>query len=85
MNSGAGAKPQLVHRPVPAARMRGMWTEQKIRERLRMWERKLADPSNTDDPNWIQRRIDWLQKRLAHKAKAVEHKQSESRDKRPPD
>ena len=59
-----------------------MWTEHEILERQRSLERKLADPANCDDPNWINRRIARLKKLLAHKEKSREHKQAASRDQR---
>ena len=59
-----------------------MWTQSKIIERLQSLQRKLADPMNSDDPNWLKRRMDWLEKRLAFKEKALEHKVESRRERR---
>lgn len=59
-----------------------MWTQSKIRERLQLLQRKLADPTNSDDPNWLKRRIDWLEKRLVFKEKELEHKMGDKRERR---
>jgi len=54
------------------------FTTNRLSEIADKLEQKLTYVSNTDDPRWLQRRIDRLRAWITRKENAMEHKQNQN-------
>lgn len=54
------------------------FTSQELFDLADEYDRKISDPTNTDDPKWLKRRSERLRKLASKKEKSLEHKNSQS-------
>ncbi len=55
------------------------WSVEKLKEWVEKREAQLKDPSNSDDPKWLKRRINTVRELISKKEKAQEHKENQKR------
>ena len=60
------------------------WTLQRLEDRRTALLRKLANPKDHDDPEWVKRRLAHIEFGIAKKQRTKEQKQREKKVRRPP-
>jgi len=60
------------------------WSIKRLIARQTTWLRKLANPTNPDDPKWIKRRLKRIESGIEKKERAKEQKDREKKNSRKP-